>query len=276
MLVESGKLHLDDDIGQYLDGLPTNWRTIPVRRLLNHTSGLPDIAIDQYTTNKIAETTEEALKLLRDRPMDFTPGTDWRYNETNYMLLGMLIEKLSGQSFVQFCTERMFKPFDVKAAVFGDSRAIVKNRATVYTPFRFGKGRPVLLDHLEVLNYEFPPMSYPADGLNISITNFAAWLVALLNGKIITQISLDQIWQPAKLKDGSTPERPATPSIWRRYGLGWVLKLDSSHPMAGGTGGLRAAFFVYPKDKLAVIVLTNGQGTRPESLADDIAHRYFR
>jgi CubicO group peptidase (beta-lactamase class C family) len=276
MLVEAKKLHLDDSIGQYFPDLPESWRAIPLRRLLNHTSGLPDVAVDQYTTNTIADTANGALKLLRERPMDFTPGADSRYNQTNYMLLGMLVEKLSGQPFVEFCTKNMFEPFGVKTAAFGDSRAIIRNRATVYTPFRYGAGRPVQLDHYEVLNYEFPAMSYPFDGLNISITDFAAWMTALLDGKIIGQASLDEIWQPARLKDGSTPERPPTPSIWRSYGLGWVLKSDDSHPLAGGTGGIRAAFFVYPKDRLAVIVLTNAQGTRPESLADDIAHLYLR
>jgi CubicO group peptidase (beta-lactamase class C family) len=276
MQVEAGKLHLDDQIGKYFPDLPENWRGIPVRRLLNHTSGLPDVAIDQYTTNTIADTADGALKLLRERSMDFPPGTDSRYNQTNYMLLGMLVEKLSGQSFVEFCVQSMFEPFGVKTAAFGDSRAVIRNRATVYTPFRYGAGRPAQLDHYEVLSYEFPAMSYPFDGLNISITDFAAWMTALLNGKIITQASLEETWQPAKLEDGSTPERPPSPSIWRSYGSGWVLRSDGAHPLAGGTGGIRAAFFVYPKDRLAVIVLTNGQGTRPESLADDIAHRYFQ
>jgi CubicO group peptidase (beta-lactamase class C family) len=237
---------------------------------------LPDVAADQYTTKMIAETSDSAIRLLRERPMDFVPRSDSRYNQTNYMLLGMLIEKISGRSFVQFCTERLFRPFGVTNAVFGDSRVALKNRSTVYTPFRLGTGRPVTLDHLEVLNYEFPEMSYAGNGLNIPIADFAAWPLALTNGRIIKQSSLDQTWNAATLNDGSVPERPDSPAIWKSYGLGWVLKPDSSRPMAGGTGGLRAAFFVYPKDKLAVIVLTNLQGSRPEALVHEIALQYLR
>jgi CubicO group peptidase (beta-lactamase class C family) len=276
MLVEAGKLRLDDGIGQYLEGLPPLWRDVPIRRLLNHTSGLPDDAVDQYTTNTIADTPDGVLQLLRDRPMDFVPGTASRYNQTNFLLLGRLIEKLSGQSFTQFCAERMFKPLNLQGPAFGDSRMVIRNRATVYTPYRFGTGTPVLLDHAEVLHYEFAPFTYPHDGLNISILDFATWLNALLNGKVISRSSLEEIWTPAKLNDGSIPQRPPSPTLWRSYGLGWVVAPDNSHPLAGGTGGLRAAFFAYPNDNIAVIVLTNAQGSGPEQLADSIARRYFR
>ena len=187
----------------------------------------------------------------------------------------MLIEKVSGQPFVQFCNERMFRPLNLKGPQFGDSRAVIQNRATVYTPYRYGAGKPAVLDHAEVLNYEFSPMTYPFDGLNISIADFATWLNALLNGKLIRESSLEEMWMPAKLNDGSVPQRPPSSALWRSYGLGWVVAPQAEHPIAGGTGGIRTAFFVYPKDKLAVIVLTNGQATRPEQFADQIAQRYF-
>jgi len=275
MLVEAGKLRLDDGIGQYLEGLPPLWRDVPIRRLLNHTSGLPDDTVDQYTANTIADTSEGVLQLLRDRPMDFVPGTASRYNQTNFLLLGRLIEKLSGQSFTQFGAERMFKPSNLQGAAFGDSRMVIRNRATVYTPFRFGTGTPMLLDHAEVLHYENAPFTYPHDGLSISIENFAIWLNALLNSKLISRSSLEEIWTSAKLNDGSIPQRPPATTLWRSYGLGWVVAPDKSHPSAGGKGGMRAAYFVYPNDNIAVIVLTNAQGSGPERFADGIARLYF-
>jgi hypothetical protein len=98
--------------------------------------------------------------------------------------------------------------------------------------------------------------------------------VALLNGKLIAEGSLKTIWAPATLADGTIYRRPAS-GAQRGSGLGWVLGLDEPHPFAGGTGGVRAAFFIYTRDDLAVIVLTNTQGTGSESLAQGIAQRYL-
>lgn len=274
-LVEAGQLRLDSPIASHLRDLPPAWHAVTVRQLLSHTSGLPDIQVDDYTTRTIAADPGEALRLLKDRPMEFAPGTQWRYNQTNYMLLGMLIETLSGRSFAQFCNERLFKPFNVQGAVFGDVRTVVTQRATAYTTFRYGSGPPIAMDHLEALNAEMPEMAYPAGGLNISIADFARWLTALLDGRIIAKDSLDALWAPSKLTDGSIYRRPPAATLWQSYGLGWIVGSERPHPFVGGTGGIRVAFFVYPKDDLAVIVLTNLQGSRPEALVDGIARHYL-
>jgi CubicO group peptidase (beta-lactamase class C family) len=273
--VQTGKLRLDDSIASHLQGLPASWRPVTVRQLLNHTSGLPDIQKDDYTTNTIAADPVAAIRILEPRPLEFPPGTKWRYNQTNYMLLGMLVEALAGQPYEQYLAERLFKPLKLRDVTFGDARTIVEGRATTYTKFRFGDGPPVALSHAEVLNAEMPPMSYPAGGLHISIDDFAQWLSALLNGRIIDKDSLDLLWTPTRLGDGAIFQRAPTPTLWRSYGLGWVLETEGLHPFAGGTGGLRAAFFVYPKDELAVVVLTNWQGSNPESMVNDIAQLYL-
>jgi len=98
-LIESGRLRLDDHVGAYLDQLPPSRQDVTIRQLLNHTSGLPDIAVNQYTTDTVANSPQEAIQALRDRPMDFVPGGQYRYNQSSYMLLGLLIEKLSGQPY---------------------------------------------------------------------------------------------------------------------------------------------------------------------------------
>jgi CubicO group peptidase (beta-lactamase class C family) len=274
-LVEAGKLRLDDRVSSHLRDLPQAWQSVTVRQLLNHTSGLPDVNVNDYTTATIANTPAEALRLLRDRPIDFVPGANYRYNQTNYMLLGMLIERLSGLPYSQFVTDRLFKRLNLQNAVFGDARAVVMRRATTYTQYRYDNARPEQTSGAEVLNAEMATMMYPAGGLNISIDDFARWLAALLNGAIVSKESLDTIWAPTKLNDGTIYQRPATPSLWRGYGLGWVSRLDGRHPFVGGTGGIRAAFFVYPNDDLAVIVLTNWQGAQPESLVDGIARKFL-
>jgi CubicO group peptidase (beta-lactamase class C family) len=274
-LVEAGRLRLDDAVSSHLPDLPQAWQSVTVRQLLTHISGLPDVSVNDYTTATIANTPAEALRLLRDRPVDFVPGANYRYNQTNYMLLGMLIEKLTGLPYSQFVTNRLFKPLNLQNAVFGDARAVVMRRATTYTPYRYDGARPEQASGTEALNAEMATMMYPAGGLNISIDDFARWLAALLDGAIISKQSLDTIWAPTKLNDGTIYQRPANPSLWRSYGLGWVSRLDGPHPFVGGTGGIRAAFFVYPNDDLAVIVLTNWQGAQPESLVDGIARKFL-
>jgi len=262
-LVEAGELKLDDRIGAYLDNLPVKWRDVTIRQLLNHTSGLPDII--NKASESLAETPDEALQLLRDKPLDFATGSQWAYNQTNYMLLQLLIEKVSGLSFEQFCKARLFAPLQLSSPTFG-GQVIINQRASIYTAVVVGADPPKVLDRLEIYNAKMIPMLYSAGGLNIPIEDFAHWIVALLNGKLISTASLEDLWTPARLNDGHT---------FDSYGLGWWLALQSPHPAVGGNGGGRASFFAYQKDGLVVIVLTNLLGSNPQSLVDAIGHQYL-
>ena len=275
MQVEAGKLTLDDSIGHHLDSLPAAWRSVTVRQLLNNTSGLPDLSDNPYTAHSIAKTVPEAFRLLGDRPVEFSAGSKWSYNQTNYMLLGMLIEKLTGLPFDRYCVGRFFEPVGSQSAAFGDARTVIPSRATGYTMFRLDPAPPRRLDRPEVLYYESEPLTYAGGGLNVSVTGFAAWLVALEGGRFVTRRSLGEIWNPAKLANGDIYNRPQTSSVWTAYGLGWVLIPRSAHQAVGGTGGLRAAFFIYPDDHLAVVILTNLQGAGPESLVEGVAKFYL-
>jgi CubicO group peptidase (beta-lactamase class C family) len=264
-LVEDRALSLEDPIGQHLDAIPIAWRSVTVRQLLNHTSGLPVIDVDQFSTRTLAQTVPAALQLLGSQPQRSPAGTEWDYNGTNYMLLGMLIEKVSGKTFVEFCRDRLFAPLGLTTPTFGDSRTVVTNRATVYTRFRFDSARPERIDRAEVLNYDMPSFAYPSAGLNISIADFSTWLVALGQGRLIGRQNLEELWKPATLRGDTTAP----------YGLGWVLAPRASRRAPGGTGGLRAAFSVFPDDDLSIILLTNFQGAGPEALLDGVAALYF-
>ena len=104
-LVEDGKLDLAAPLSRYLDGLPAPWQTLTLRQLLTHTSGLPDIC-DSWGKLVVEGDAEASRKKIRTMPMDFKPGERFRYNQTNYLLLGEIIDKISGQPFAQFITER--------------------------------------------------------------------------------------------------------------------------------------------------------------------------
>jgi CubicO group peptidase (beta-lactamase class C family) len=276
-LVEAGKLKLEDPIGKYLEELPESWRAVRIVELLSHTSGLPDI-VKSPTPDLIAETPEEALALLRERALSFAPGTQYRYNQTDYMLLGLLIEKRTGLSYVQFSQRQLFAPAGLTSPQFGDSQSLVKNRGPIYTPFRFdAHGAATPTGEVKVQNWRSPPMVYPNNGLNISVQDLARWLLALMHERLINRASLDTLMSPLRLKDGRVSEIPSSADYpWRGQALGGLLVVpDAQHPAVGGTGGPYAAYLLYPKDSLAVVVLTNTQESNPDSIVSDIARKYL-
>lgn len=276
-LVEAGRLKLDDPIGTYLDGLPESWRGVRIRELLSHTSGLPDI-VKSGTPDPIAQTAADAIALLHDRPLDFAPGAQYRYDQTDYMLLGLLIEKLSAMSYVRFCQTQLFTPAGLNNPQFGDSRTLIRNRGPIYTPYKFdANGTAIPAGDLQVQNWQSPPMVYPNNGLNISVEDLARWLVALMNYKVINRASLEIMMTPLRLQDGSLAEIPASPYYpWRGEAVGGLLLVpDAQHPAAGGTGGPYAAYLLFPRDGLAVIVLTNTQESNPDLIVGDIARKYL-
>ena len=272
-LVEDGRFGLDDTIGQYLREIPQSWRAVTIRQLLTHTSGLPVIDVDAFSTRTRAQTVPTALAFLEGMPLESPAGTQWSYNGTNYMLLGMLVEAVANMPFDEYCRARLFAPLQIHSAIFGDSRAVVENRATVYTRFRFDTEVPRRIDRSEVLDYSMAPFAYPVGGLNISIRDFATWMLALSQGRVISRAGLEKIWEPARFRDGTT--YAAAPPAPTGYGLGWTLGRRAVHPWVGHSGGLRAAFAFYPNDNLAVAVLTNFQGAAPDALVDGVADLYF-
>ncbi|MGH9643592.1 MAG: serine hydrolase domain-containing protein, partial [Terriglobales bacterium] len=276
-LAEAGKLEIKDPIGTYLKGLPQSWQGVRIRELLSHTSGLPDIVKSGGST-LIAETPEDVIALLRDRPVDFAPGTQYRYDQTDYMLLGLLIEKLSAMSYVDFCRTQLFAPAGLKNPQFGDSQTLIKNRGPIYTPYHWdAKGNPGPAGELTVLNGISPAWNYPNNGLSISVEDLARWLVALMNYKVIDETSLKALLTPLRLNDGSISAIPPSPfSPWRGETAGGLLRAaDARHPAVGGTGGPFAAYLLYPKDKLAVVILTNTQESNPDAIVSDVARKYL-
>src|SRR6185503_3659007 len=132
LLVQEGKFSLEDSITELLPGLPAAWLEVTPRHLLSLTSGLPDIALQPGREPLIAATRAEALAKLRTMPLAFPVGTRWSYNQTNYMLLLMLVEKYGERPFQSFVRERLFAPLGLEATTFGDSDDVVPGRASMY------------------------------------------------------------------------------------------------------------------------------------------------
>lgn len=256
-LVQQGKVDLDAPVSRYLAELPTAWQAVTITQLLDHTSGLPDV-LNQATGKLVGpqpDDHEAAWKAVQALPMDFVTGQRFRYNQTNYVLLAQVIERLSGLSFVEFIKQGQFVPAGMQHSGFGDTKDVVPGKASSY--FLAGK------DYRNV-NEDFPVFMRAGAGINSSAGELARWLIALQSGKLLTPQSVERLWQPGKLSDGK-------PAPWA---LGWPAIRRDGHRAVAGIGGARSAFYVYPNDDLAIVILTNLAGAQPEQLIDTVAGFY--
>lgn len=256
-LAQQGKIDLQAPISRYIDGLPVAWRAISVTQLLNHTSGLPDI-LDPASSAMLASTEEAAWKAVQALPMEFAPGERFSYNQTNYVLLQKMIAQLSGQPYLQFIQRKQFDAAGMPDTGFGDSLDVVKNKANSY---RLGADGVTLNNVIE----DFPVYTRAGAGINSNGQDLARWIIALQQGRLLDQASLRQLWAPTAFADGK-------PAPWA---LGWPAIRRDKHRAVAGMGGGRSAFYVYPDDDLAVVILTNLAGGQPQQLMDSVAGWYL-
>ena len=263
-LVEKGRIDLQAPISQYLDSLPNNWRRIKVYQLLTHTSGLPDFVDTRKGGFVDGLKYQEALKAIREYPMEFAAGTQMRYNQTNYVLLGQIIEKLSGKSFEQFIQEQQFDPAGMKKTGFGDSRDVFMDKAPTYRLSKTTERSFVSGKTLEHTWEEFPELRATA-GINSSASELANWILCLQNGTLLKPQSLKMMWEAGKLDNGN----------YSGWAQGWVARRNTAPRAVAGIGGARSWFYVYPDHHLAVIILTNLTTNQPEDLAPEVAGFYY-
>jgi CubicO group peptidase (beta-lactamase class C family) len=255
-LAQQGKIDVQAPASRYLEGLPANWRTITVTQLLNHTSGLPDI-LDPASSAMLASTEEAAWKAVQVLPMEFAPGERFSYNQTNYVLLQKIITKLSGQPYLQFIQRQQFDAVGMPNSSFGDSLDVISNKANSY---RLGEDGKTLRNVIE----DFPLYTRAGAGINSNVQDLAKWIIALQQGRLLDQASLRKLWAPTTFSDGQ-------PAPWA---LGWPTIRREGHRAVAGLGGGRSAFYVYPEDDLAIVILTNLAGAQPQQLMDSVAGWY--
>ncbi|GAB3512893.1 serine hydrolase [Emticicia fontis] len=262
-LVEEGKLDLSAPISQYIDSLPVQWQPVKIQQLLAHISGLPDILRLENSPGGYNEA--QNWQKIMTLPMDFPTGDQFSYNQTNYVLLGKVISKLRGKPFVKVFQEKQFDVVGMPHTVFGDSRDIIPHYAPTYA-FKKAMDGQVLPEEKLTINYaEFQPSRRTGSGLNSTAEDMAKWLIALQQGKLLKKETLKTMWSPITFNNGK-------PTNWA---LGWgVNKFRPKHWAVGMSGGGRSAFLLYPDDDLAVIVLTNLQGSSPENWLEELAGYY--
>ena len=258
MLVEEGKLSLDDPISKYFDGAPAIWKDIRVRHLLTHTSGLSNALYDKINMRQ-DYTEDEMVQQIAAIPLDFQPGEKWSYSNPGYVMLGILVHKVTGKFYGDVLREKIFGPLGMTTARIISEADIVPNRAAGYR-----------LENGDIKNQEWvsPTLNTTADGaIYLTVLDMAKWDAALYTEKLLKRSSLDRMWTPVKLNDGK-----AEP-----YGFGWQLGETRGHRLIEH-GGAWQGFTAYIKrsvdDKLTVIVMTNLANGRPGKIANGIAGIY--
>ena len=260
-LMEQGKLALGDTVQKFLPNFPTQGNRVTVRHLLNHTSG-----IKSYTSlgpkwarvMRIDLATDSLVALFANEPFDFKPGDAYRYNNSGYFLLGMIIEKLSGKPYGQYLKDEFFTPLGLTSTMYCDQAPLIKHRAQGYaTPPGGG-----------FLNAEPLSMTQPyaAGSLCSSVKDLVVWTQALSSGKVVSPASYKLMTTPGTLNDG----KPIT------YGFGLGTGTLGGHPQIshnGGINGFVSELHHYPNDSVITVVLTNTGALAAVQLERLIARR---
>ena len=240
-LVEQGRLKQDDPIIKYLPRSPRKWRGIRIRHLLTHTAGMTGYLDECFFTAlgaKIDISTAEGFQAVAEDPISFTPGKRHQYSDSGYFLLGMIIEKVSGQCYRDFMAEQFFEPLGMTSTSILDQWAVVKNRAAGYT-IRDGQ----VINSRWVWQEELPSHW----GVFSTVKDIAKWDQALAAGKVVKESTLNEMWSPAPFNDGQSYP----------YGYGWEMNQMAGRPMITHQGLSGTEYTILPDDKLTIIVLTN-------------------
>ncbi|HEX6627524.1 MAG TPA: serine hydrolase domain-containing protein [Gemmatimonadaceae bacterium] len=255
LLVEDGKLALDDKITKYLSGMPQAWSQVTIRQMMTHTSGIPSFVQDQGSGAAIVafaqktDSSEQIIRWAAARPLKFAPGEGRKYSSTGYHLLGMIIEKVSGKPWGQFLHDRIFAPLGMSSTRVFSHFDIIPNRASGYNHF----------GDVPVNGLTFTPaiMESAAGGLLSSVEDMSKWEIALERGIILKPSTLAQMAVPVKLKNDSTVQE----ADGTRHSLGWDLLTWQGHRVMAHGGdhvtGFTAIFARFIDDKVGVIILTN-------------------
>lgn len=261
-LAEAGKVNLDAPISAYLADLPDAWRSVRVRQLLAHTSGLPDILDAQGLLG--GGTEAAAWTAVTQRPVDAAPGTRFTYNQTNYVLLARIIAAQSAMPYDRYVATRQFDVAGMPSSTFGDSYDLIANSATIYSWFPRRTDAPDATPRLSHWFYDMPPGLWAGGGILTTADDVAQWLVALTGNRLVNAASTRRMWAPERLNDGSD-------GAW---GDGWAVLQGAPQRQVAGMGGARSAFIVYPDQGLAIVVLTNLVGANPQTFIPQIAAFY--
>jgi CubicO group peptidase (beta-lactamase class C family) len=251
LLEERGKLKVEDPVKKYMPDAPAAWDKVTIFHLLTHTSGIPSFTSfpDYESKQAQAMTPQQLVDWFKDKPLEFEPGSKWNYSNSGYVLLGYLIEKISGQSYADFVQQNIFTPLGMKDSGYDSNSALIVHRAAGYSR---GKDGPE--------NAGFVNMTVPlsAGGLYSTTEDLLRWEEGLFGGKVLKPESLAKMTTPFK----------------EDYAFGLGVGTQNGHKRInhnGGIQGFNTSLAYYPDDKLVVAVLANLNGPFADQLAGQLA-----
>jgi len=251
LLQERGKLNVHDPVSKYMSDAPAAWDKVTIYHVLTHTSGIPSFtSFSEYPKwEPFPVTPAEEVARFKDKPLDFAPGEKWSYSNSGYVLLGYLIEKITGGTYEDFVRKNIFVPLDMRESGLDSNSAVIPRRASGYT-----REKDVLV------NAGFIHMSIPfsAGSLYSTTEDLLKWEQALFGGKVLRAASLETMTTPFK----------------HDYACGLGVQTKNGHKViehGGGIEGFNTQLSYYPDDKLTVVVLGNVNGTAPGEIASKLA-----
>ncbi len=263
LLAEEGKLSLDDKVARWLPDL-TRANEITIRQILSMTSGYQDFWPQDYVMPNMIKpvTAQEILDGWARKPLDFEPGTKWQYSNTNYVLAGLIVERIeAGPPLFDFLQKRIFLPLEMKSVFDSDAAALPAGEPERYQRFGLGPVRPA--------PKEGRGWMFAAGELAMTATDLARWDISMINQKVLQPASYAEMQKDVLLRSGAGTQ----------YGLGVGVSVVNGHRLishGGEVSGFTARNAVYPDDRAAVVVLTNLDATRAsQDLANKIAEILF-
>ncbi len=255
LLVQDGKLALTDSITKFFPNAPASWKAITVRHLLTHTSGIPDYTTDAMDYRR-DYTEDELAQMAFGLTPEFPPGSRWNYSNTGYVLLGIIIHKVSGQFYGDVLRERVFKPLGMQSARVISEADIVPHRAAGYQ---------LLKRELKNQDWVAPKLNTTADGsLYLSLQDYIAWDRGLRAKRILSPESWATVYTPVTLASGK--HYP--------YGFGWSIdtvagQLRIHH--GGAWQGFQTYLSRYIGDDMTIVAVSNLGASQPVAIVDGIA-----
>jgi CubicO group peptidase (beta-lactamase class C family) len=256
ILQAQSKLNVQDPICRYIEDCPAAWKDITIHHLLTHTSGIPDFTNfpGYLATRATPSSPEQTIARFKDKPLNFPPGEQWKYSNSGYIVLGYIIEQVSGQSYEAFLQQNIFEPLQMKDTGYDHNDGSL---AIGYT----GTWRTEA-DYIDMT------IPYAAGGLYSTVEDLYRWDQALYTEQLVPKDLLDLMFTPhAKTSD---------PGL--SYGYGWDVGKMNNHKAVGHGGGIEGfatGIRRYTDDKVTIIVLSNRDTTNVSRIADQIAQAVF-
>jgi len=256
MLVEKGKLNLDDEITKFIPDYPTNGNRISVHHLLTHTSGIKDFTrvrgLNTISTKEL--TPLELINFFKNEPINFAPGEKFKYCNSGYVILGYIIEKITKQKYENFVEEQIFKRLGMKSSRYASHKEVIKNRASGY------QNKGGYLNSRQV-SYTLP---YASGALMSTVTDMFKWQEAIKSNFLISKEMTEKVFTNYKLNNGD----------YINYGYGWHLKVRngiSNREHGGHFFGFKSMGVYLPDFDIYVVGLNNCDCNSPTKITREIA-----